>query len=89
MAEAYVQGAPDSTGKKIRNAADDRVQADGTIATVQTQLVRLCEEDRELLKLLNLTVKRQLAATIILANYLSPRGKDVSFDDVIGLADSY
>ena len=37
--DSFVQVAPDGAGKKIRNVQMDMLQADGTIATVQVQIV--------------------------------------------------
>jgi hypothetical protein len=45
MAESYVQVAPDSTGKKIRNLQMDVLQPDGTTATVQMQVTSLVDMD--------------------------------------------
>ena len=45
MADTYVQVAPDSTGKKIRNLSLDILQADGTIATVYMQVVAIANSD--------------------------------------------
>ena len=57
MGEAFVQVAPDSTGKKVRNLQLDVPQADGSIVTVQMQVVNIRDEngqpirgDGELLK---------------------------------------
>ena len=60
MADAsYVQVAPDSSGKKIRNLQLEVLQADGTFATVQMQVITIADAegrpislipDRELLR---------------------------------------
>lgn len=44
MAETYVQVAPDSTGKQIRNLQVTTLQADGTVLTVLMQVVALADE---------------------------------------------
>ena len=43
--EAYVQVAADSTGKKIRNLEIDVLQTDGTVATVEMQVVSIANPD--------------------------------------------
>lgn len=45
MGEAFVQVAPDSTGKKVRNIQLDLPQADGSITTVQMQVVSIRDEN--------------------------------------------
>lgn len=47
--EAYVQVATDGSGKKIRNVQLDVVQADGTVATVQMQVVVPVDKDGQLI----------------------------------------
>lgn len=44
-AEGYVQVATDGAGKKIHNVAVDRIQPDGTTATVYEQVVRIVAAD--------------------------------------------
>jgi hypothetical protein len=44
MSEGYVQVALDSTGKKIRNLSVDVVQPDGTISTVQMQVININDQ---------------------------------------------
>lgn len=46
--ESFVQVAPDSVGKRIRNVQADVVQPDGTLATVQMQVVALADERGQL-----------------------------------------
>lgn len=43
--DTYVGVAPDGTGKKIRNLSMQVQQADGTISTVQVQVVSMVDED--------------------------------------------
>lgn len=43
--ESYVQIAPDSTGKKVRNQADQIIQSDGSVASVLRQIVTKCDAD--------------------------------------------
>jgi hypothetical protein len=50
-AEQYVQVAADSTGKKIRNLELSVLQPDGTIATVEMQVVAIASPDGALLHL--------------------------------------
>lgn len=45
MVEAQVQVPPDSTGKKIRTIELSIAQADGTFATVETQVVAIVDVD--------------------------------------------
>jgi len=45
VGEAFVQVAPDSTGKKVRNIQLDLPQADGSITTVQMQVVSIRDEN--------------------------------------------
>jgi hypothetical protein len=45
MPESFVQVAPDSTGKKIRNLQVSLLQADGSVATVQMQVIAIADED--------------------------------------------
>ncbi len=47
--EGYVQVAPDSTGKKIRNLELQVYQPDGTAATVEVQVVTLMDAEGRLL----------------------------------------
>lgn len=44
-AESFVQVAPDSSGKKIRNLQVEVVQPDGSVATVQIQVVTMVDGD--------------------------------------------
>jgi ribonuclease PH len=46
--ESVVQVAPDSTGKKIRNIQLDVVQPDGSIASVQMQVVVVADQNGNL-----------------------------------------
>ena len=41
--ESYVQVAPDSTGKKVRNLSVYAQQPDGTVALVQMQIVSIVD----------------------------------------------
>lgn len=43
--DSYVQVAPDSTGKKIRNIQASILQPDGSVAIVQMQVVSLVDEN--------------------------------------------
>lgn len=43
--DSYVQVAPDSTGKRIRNVTFQALQADGTVITVQQQVIGLVNVD--------------------------------------------
>jgi hypothetical protein len=42
--DTYVQVAPDSSGKKIRNLSMQVLQSDGTVATVYMQVVSIVDE---------------------------------------------
>jgi hypothetical protein len=43
--EQYVQVAPDSTGKKVRNCEITAIQQDGSIATVEMQVISIARTD--------------------------------------------
>jgi hypothetical protein len=43
--ESFVQVAADSTGKRIRNLSIQAVQEDGSIVTVQMQVVQIADEN--------------------------------------------
>lgn len=49
--EAFVQGAPDSTGKKIRNLEVTVASPDGTLKTVEMQVVSIADENGAILNL--------------------------------------
>ena len=42
--DTYVQVAPDSSGKKIRNLSMQVIQSDGTVATVYMQVVSVVDD---------------------------------------------
>lgn len=41
--EGYVQVAPDSSGKRIRNVTITTLQADGTLQTTYQQVTAICD----------------------------------------------
>jgi hypothetical protein len=43
-ADSYIQVATDGSGKKVRNLQLDVLQPDGTVATVQMQVVAIADE---------------------------------------------
>jgi len=47
--ESYVGVAVDGAGKKIRNISVDRVQSDGTVQTVQMQVVGITDPEGNLI----------------------------------------
>ena len=51
--ETYTQVAPNSSGNKIRNFSAEVLQPDGTIATVQMQVVSLVDAEGRSLDLVD------------------------------------
>jgi hypothetical protein len=51
--ESYIQVAPDGSGKKVRNLQLDVLQPDGTMATVQMQVVSIVDEHGQLFAVSN------------------------------------
>ena len=45
ITESYVQGAPDSSGKKLRTLIATIMQPDGSIASVHMEVISLSDED--------------------------------------------
>jgi hypothetical protein len=91
MGESYVGVAPDSTGKKVRNLQLTLLEADGTIATVQMQVVALADvegnpislqTDRELLRALHLESRLQTDILLRILAACEP-GKEIDREMVI------
>jgi hypothetical protein len=43
--ESFVQIAPDSTGKKMRNLQMEILQPDGTTSIVQMEVITICDQN--------------------------------------------
>jgi hypothetical protein len=63
--ENFTQVAPNSTGNKVRNRQQEVGQPDGSIATVQAQVIELGDRDRQTLESIEWLLKQQLAAIIL------------------------
>jgi len=60
---SYVQVAPDSTGKKIRNVELVLVKADGSEHTVEAQVIALCDPSGRLISASTTELVDEIRAT--------------------------
>lgn len=95
MSDSFVQVAPDSTGKKVRNLQMDVLQPDGTVATVQMQVISVVDMEgravdfgaQEVCSLLRSQLREMTALRVMYGRatgmqYSSLPG--AMFDDVVG-----
>lgn len=85
--ESYVQVSPNNTGAKIRNLAVTVMQPDGTVSTVDMQVVSIANPDGSIVDLsppfdeLILLARKQLMVSCMIASCLT--NSAVSEDDLV------
>lgn len=84
---SYVQVAPDSTGKYIRNEAEDMPQTDGTLKTTQIQVVTLGETDRQRFERMERLMRLQLGAMIMMLELMRSNKGAPTLRDIAGFAE--
>ena len=62
--EGFVEVAPDSTGKQIRNLTATVVQPDGTYATVYMQVVSIVDANGQAIDWVDVDFKRRMLAEL-------------------------
>lgn len=86
MTEGYIQVLPDSTGKRTRTELSSAVQPDGSTVDVHTQVVKLCDADRQLLEEMTVQLRRMSKILLILLQAVDDKSNitEADLDDVEG-----